>query len=399
MIARCSSWPAWGRATTPNEVAARLREIRDVDVYTRDQYSWKTRLYWTWETGIGVGFGLTVFMAIVVGVVIVSQTIYSATIEHLREFGTLKAIGATNRDVYGIILKQALINALIGYAIGLAITLVAVRTLGATGMVLVIPFGLMAAVFVLTVAMCATASVVSVRKALQCRPPGRLPLVSTTLEADQLTKIYQEGAFQVPAVQDVTLTARSGEVVAIMGPSGSGKTTLLSMLGCMLRPTSGSITIHGECVSDLDETQLPWVRRRYVGFIFQSFNLFAALSAAENVEIVLQLKGLERRRGGVRRGVCSTSWGSTSGQTSCRETCREESASVYPSRGPSRAIPPHPRRRADRQPGREEWRTGDEAAPCRDAVRRPHRDHRHPRYRVMPYIDRSVRIEDGRLVA
>jgi len=154
----------------PQEVAARLREIRDVDVYTRDQYSWKTRLYWTWETGIGVGFGLTVFMAIVVGVVIVSQTIYSATIEHLREFGTLKAIGATNRDVYGIILKQALINALIGYAVGLTLTLLAVRSLGATGMVLVIPLGLMAAVFVLTLAMCATASVVSVRKALKVDP-------------------------------------------------------------------------------------------------------------------------------------------------------------------------------------------------------------------------------------
>jgi len=154
----------------PYEVAARLRQIRDVDVYTRDQYSWKTRLYWTWETGIGVGFGLTVVMAIIVGVVIVSQTIYSATIEHLREFGTLKAIGATNRDVYLIILKQALINALIGYVIGLALTLLAVRLLGATGTVLVIPFGLMAAVFALTVLMCATASVVSVRKALSVDP-------------------------------------------------------------------------------------------------------------------------------------------------------------------------------------------------------------------------------------
>ena len=152
------------------DVATRLREIRDVDVYTRGDYSWKTRLYWTWETGIGVGFGLTVLMAIIVGVVVVSQTIYSATIEHLREFGTLKAIGATNRDVYAIILKQALINAVIGYGIGLAITLASVRVLGATGMVLVIPFTLMLALFLLTLAMCATASVVSVRKALKVDP-------------------------------------------------------------------------------------------------------------------------------------------------------------------------------------------------------------------------------------
>ena len=157
-------------ATTPTRWRSRLREIRDVDVYTRDQYSWKTRLYWTWETGIGVGFGLTVFMAIIVGVVIVSQTIYSATIEHLREFGTLKAIGATNRDVYGIILKQALINALIGYIIGLAITLLAVRSARRHRPRARRSPGLMAFVFALTVAMCATASVVSVRKALNVDP-------------------------------------------------------------------------------------------------------------------------------------------------------------------------------------------------------------------------------------
>jgi putative ABC transport system permease protein len=152
------------------EVVTRLRQIRDVDVYTRDSYSVKTRLYWTWETGIGLGFGLTVIMAIVVGVVIVSQTIYSATIEHLREFGTLKAIGATNREVYGIILKQALINAALGYAVGLCITLLVVRSSGVTGLVLIVPPGLMLAVLALTVIMCVTASIVSVRKALRVDP-------------------------------------------------------------------------------------------------------------------------------------------------------------------------------------------------------------------------------------
>ena len=154
----------------PREVVERLREIRDVDVYTRDQYSLKTRLYWTWETGIGVGFGLTVLMAIIVGVVIVSQTIYSATIEHLREFGTLKAIGATNRDVYAIILKQALINAAIGFAVGLGITVLLVRYSGRAGVVMVVPPPLMAGVLALTVAMCLTASFVSVRKALRVDP-------------------------------------------------------------------------------------------------------------------------------------------------------------------------------------------------------------------------------------
>jgi putative ABC transport system permease protein len=154
----------------PAEVAARLREIRDVDVYTRAEYSWKTRLYWTLETGIGFGFGMTAFMAVVVGVVIVSQTIYSATIEHLREFGTLKAIGATNRNIYTIIMSQAVINAAVGYGLGLALTLLAVDRLAGAGLIMVIPGRVMAGVLALTVAMCVTAAVVSVRKALLVDP-------------------------------------------------------------------------------------------------------------------------------------------------------------------------------------------------------------------------------------
>jgi putative ABC transport system ATP-binding protein len=118
----------------------------------------------------------------------------------------------------------------------------------------------------------------------------------TTVEAVGLTKVYREGAAEVVAVDDVDLAVASGEVVGIMGPSGSGKTTLLSMLGCILRPTSGSITICGESVCDLDERRLPALRRRYVGFIFQSFNLFAALTAAENVEVVLNMKGLDGQK-------------------------------------------------------------------------------------------------------
>jgi putative ABC transport system permease protein len=154
----------------PGEVAGRLRAIRDVDVYTRDEYSRKTRLYWTWETGIGVGFSMTALMAIVVGMVVVGQTIYSATVEHLREFGTLKAIGAANRDVYRIVLEQALINAVLGYAIGLAVAQVVIRSFHLTGLVMIVPPVLMVVVFGLTLAMCLGASVISVRKAVTVDP-------------------------------------------------------------------------------------------------------------------------------------------------------------------------------------------------------------------------------------
>ena len=113
----------------------------------------------------------------------------------------------------------------------------------------------------------------------------------TRLRAEGLRKVYREGRNEVAAVLDVSLEVRPGEIIAIMGPSGSGKTTLLSMLGAILRPTAGTVSIGEENIWELDEHQLPFVRRRYVGFIFQSFNLFAALTAAENVEVVLSLKG------------------------------------------------------------------------------------------------------------
>lgn len=152
------------------EVAAGLRQIKDVDVYTREAYSLKSKLYWTRETGMGVGFGITILMGIIVGTVIVGQTLYTATVEHLREFGTLKAIGARNRDIYGIIVKQALINAVAGFAVGLLITLAMVKGYATTGMTMVVTPALVAGVFVLTTAMCLAASVISVRKALRVDP-------------------------------------------------------------------------------------------------------------------------------------------------------------------------------------------------------------------------------------
>lgn len=116
------------------------------------------------------------------------------------------------------------------------------------------------------------------------------------IKADALTKTFGEGAVQVRDVNDVGLEVRHGEVVLIMGPSGSGKTTLLSMLGGMLRPTSGRIEVDGTDLATLPESKLPAFRAHRFGFVFQDFNLLSALSAQENVEFVLNLAGLTGRR-------------------------------------------------------------------------------------------------------
>lgn len=113
------------------------------------------------------------------------------------------------------------------------------------------------------------------------------------IEVKNLWKIYEEGRVKVEAVKDVSLSVKEGEMVAVMGPSGSGKTTLLSMMGCILKPTVGDVIIKGIKINGLDERKLPEIRNKYIGFIFQAFNLFPSLTASENVEIALSLKGIK----------------------------------------------------------------------------------------------------------
>ena len=116
------------------------------------------------------------------------------------------------------------------------------------------------------------------------------------LEARGLTKVFGSGEAAVRAVDGVDLEVRRGEIVLIMGPSGSGKTTLLTMIGGLLRPTSGSVRINGLEITALEESKLPMVRRSYVGFVFQTFNLLEALNARENVEVALNLAGVKGRK-------------------------------------------------------------------------------------------------------
>lgn len=118
--------------------------------------------------------------------------------------------------------------------------------------------------------------------------------IAPLLDVVHVTKRYGDGPTEVVAVRDVTLAITPGEVVLIMGPSGSGKTTLLLMLGALLRPTEGIISVHGAAISALRESRLPNVRLKQFGFIFQDFNLLSALSALENVALVGQLAGMRK---------------------------------------------------------------------------------------------------------
>jgi putative ABC transport system ATP-binding protein len=126
--------------------------------------------------------------------------------------------------------------------------------------------------------------------------PSPAPATATLARLAGIGKIYGSGEHAVTALADATLDIHAGEVTLIEGPSGSGKTTLISILGLLLKPTSGEVWIEGRNVAGLGERALPPLRARNFGFVFQGFNLFPALTALENVAMAIQMKDPRAKR-------------------------------------------------------------------------------------------------------
>ena len=112
---------------------------------------------------------------------------------------------------------------------------------------------------------------------------------------DHVSRVYDMGRMQVPALSDVSLRVDPGEFVAIVGPSGSGKTTMMNILGCLDRPTSGGYSLAGTPVAELDDDGLARVRSRSIGFVFQSYNLLPRTTALDNVATPLLYQGVSRK--------------------------------------------------------------------------------------------------------
>src|SRR5438552_11871673 len=121
--------------------------------------------------------------------------------------------------------------------------------------------------------------------AVEAAPAG------SVVEAHELTRRYGEGDTAVDALRGVSLEVARGELTAVMGPSGSGKSTLMHILAALDTPTSGYVTLAGNRLSDLNDTEITKLRRKHIGFVFQFFNLLPMLTAEENMLLPLTIAG------------------------------------------------------------------------------------------------------------
>jgi putative ABC transport system permease protein len=157
-------------ANLPELKQALRATLDNVDVHERTEFARMTQFYWMFTTGAGTGLLIAAVMGLVVGVVVVAQTIYATTMDHLKEYGTLKAMGAANRQVYRVIIEQAAISAVIGYVLGMLISIVVVRYTSGGGAVITLDASMAAGMFVVTVLMCVSAALISISKVTRLDP-------------------------------------------------------------------------------------------------------------------------------------------------------------------------------------------------------------------------------------
>jgi putative ABC transport system permease protein len=159
------------RSVRLDELSRRLiTRVKDVDVVTTRKFSTMTRFYWMFTTGAGVAVLLAAVLGLVVGVVVVAQTIYATTMDHIREYGTLKAMGATNTYLYRVIMQQAVISAVAGYSLAMVVSWFVVRGSEKGGAAILLPWPVAIGMLGLTIVMCTSAALVSINKVTRLDP-------------------------------------------------------------------------------------------------------------------------------------------------------------------------------------------------------------------------------------
>src|SRR6516162_3969117 len=147
-----------------------LANVKDVEVFKTAEFSRMTTFYWMFTTGAGVAVLIAAVLGLVVGFVVVAQTIYATTVDHIREYGTLKAMGAPNSYVYKVIMKQAAIAAVMGYVLGMIVSVFVVHGSQKGGAAILMPPSMAVGMFFLTLLMCVGAALVSINKVTRIDP-------------------------------------------------------------------------------------------------------------------------------------------------------------------------------------------------------------------------------------
>ena len=253
-----------------------------------------------------------VVMGFLVGSITIGITLYTAVLERFKEYGTMKALGATDRFLFGVHLEAIPYLAAHRHchrSDSWRIRQSGHQSMGsrndgqagrndynADGPCRVGHGGLEHRPAHVAVA--------------PARPDGGLSIMTHVIEAHDLSRIFGKGGTQVVAVNHVSLSVGAGELLMLMGPSGSGKTTLLAMLGCILKPSSGHISVFGKDTGVLSSRSLAKLRAESIGFVFQGFNLLSALTAWENVALVGDFLsgGLEARALAPLKSSRESSW-------------------------------------------------------------------------------------------
>jgi putative ABC transport system permease protein len=156
---------------TTDEVLKNLRaRVKDVDIYTSAEFSRRTRFYWMFTTGAGLAVLTAALMGLVVGVAVVAQTIYAATMDHIREYGTLKAMGASNGYLYRVLVEQAVWSAVLGYGFAMVMAHFIVQGSEKGGALILMPLAMKIGMLALAVVMCITAALVSINKVTRLDP-------------------------------------------------------------------------------------------------------------------------------------------------------------------------------------------------------------------------------------
>ena len=231
-------------------------------------------------------------------------------------------------------------------------------------------------------------------------PAKAQPAIKPLLEARGITKMLGTGANEFQVLKGIDVDLRPGELTLLMGPSGSGKTTLLSILGCILTATSGHLTVADEQAVGLNAEGLADLRRRHVGFVFQSYNLFPTMTALENVMVALD----------VRKAKVADPYATAA--SALEAVGLSHRANNYPSKlsggekqrvaiarslagSPSVILADEPTAALDSENGRAVMELLAQVAkdPTRAVLAVTH-DHR-----TLAFADRIIRIEDGRIVA